>query len=173
MKRILLTISAILVLGVTAFSQNDAITKYFDKYMDDERFSMVYISPKLFEMVAKIDLEVDSLDPDIMEIVEELNGLRILSYDGEGAMDFYKEAQGKFNLEQYESLIEARDDGENIKIMTKDDGDYVQELLLLVGGDTTFALLSFTGNIDLKKVGKLGSALNINGSEHLQKLEEK
>ena len=54
----------------------------------------------------------------------------------------------------------------------KDTGDIVNELLLLVGGDSEFALLSFTGNIDLKKVGKLGKMLDIDHIDKLERMEE-
>ena len=172
MKHLLL-LATVLFLSVSGvLAQQDAITKYFDKYVDDERFSMVYVSPKLFEMVSKVDLESEDIDPDILEMVKELKGLRILSYDGEGARKFYDEANNKIDFNQYESLIEARGDTENVRIMAITEGDNVQELLLLVGGDTEFALISFVGNIDLKKIGKLGAIMNIDGVEHLQELDK-
>ncbi len=70
-------------------------------------------------------------------------------------------------------LLTARGDGENVRFMVKDNGDIVEELLMIVGGDTDFALLSFIGNIDLKKIGKLAKALEIDDLEYLQKLDEK
>ena len=57
--------------------------------------------------------------------------------------------------------------------MVKESGDYVQELLMLVGGADNFAMISFIGNIDLKKIGKLAKALDIDNLEYLNKLDEK
>jgi hypothetical protein len=57
--------------------------------------------------------------------------------------------------------------------MVKESGDIVQELLMIVGGEKEFALLSFSGNIDLKKIGKLAKALDIDNLEYLNKLNEK
>jgi len=70
-------------------------------------------------------------------------------------------------------LLTARGDGENVSFMVKDNGDIVEELLMIVGGDTDFALMSFIGNIDLKKIGQLAKALDIDDLEYLQKLDEK
>ena len=134
---------------------------------------MVYISPKMFEMVSKIDLESDEIDPEVMEIIKELKGLRILSYDGPGAINYYNEAKDKINLNEYEELLVARDGDENVHIRVKDSGDIVNELLLLIGGSDEFALLSFIGNIDLKKVGKLGKVLDIDHMEKLERMDEK
>jgi hypothetical protein len=151
----------------------DAIQKYFDKYMNDERFDMVFISPKMFDMVSKIELEGDNVDPEVMEIIKELKGLRILSYDGPEAMTYYNEAKSKINLDEYEELVVARDGDENVHIRVKDSGDIVNELLLLVGGNNEFALLSFVGNVDLKKVGKLGKLLDIDHVDQLERINEK
>ena len=77
------------------------------------------------------------------------------------------------NTNEYELLLTARDEGENVRFMVKDNGDIVEELLMIVGGEKNFALLSFMGNIDLKKVGKLAKVLEIDNLQYLNKLDEK
>ncbi len=170
-------IKFLMIAAVTAFTTlgnaQDAIQLYFDKYISDENFDVVYISPKMFSMVSKIELEGDHVDPEIMDIIKDLKGLRILSYDGPQAMNYYKEAKDKINIKEYEELVVARDGDENVHIRVKESGDIVSELLLLVGGTEEFVLMSFTGNVDLKKVGKLGKLLDIDHIEQLDKLDEK
>jgi hypothetical protein len=127
----------------------------------------------MFNMVSKIELESDQIDPEVMDIIKELKGLRILSYDGAEAPTFYKEAKDKINLNEYEELIVARDGDEQIHIRVKESGDIVSELILLVGGTTEFALISFTGNVDIKKVGKLGKVLDIDHIQELERIDKK
>ena len=162
----------LLFVSFTGYAQNDAIQRYFEKYMTDDRFDMVYISPKMFSMVSKIELESDQIDPEIMDIVKELKGMRVLSYEGADAMKFYKEANEKINLNEYEELLSARDGDEQIHIRVKETGDIVNELILLVGGNEEFALISFVGNVDLKKVGKLGKILDIKHVEELERMNK-
>ena len=50
MKKILLLAFFALSTGIQAFAQEDAIQRFFSKYMEDERFSRVYISPKMMQM---------------------------------------------------------------------------------------------------------------------------
>ncbi len=169
----LVVLGVIMAFVTSAHAQSDAIQRYFEKYMDDPRFDMVYISPKMFNMVSKIELEGDDADRDIMDIIKDLKGLRVLSYDGPEAPTYYKEAKDKINLNEYSELITARDGDENVNIRVKDNGDIVSELLLLVGGSNDFALISFVGNIDLKKIGKLGKVLNIQHIDELERLEDK
>jgi len=65
----------------------------------------------------------------------------------------------------------ARDEGQNIKILTKTKGeDVIEELLLLVGGAEEFILVSFVGNINLSDLSKVASSLNLDGVKHLEKL---
>ena len=174
MKRILLLAVTALITTVSAVGQNDAITTYFDKYVDDERFTMVYVSPKVFELAARMEIESDEIDQEVIDIIKELKGLRVLSYEGEGseALGFYKEAKSTIDLNAYEELITARDGDENVHIMYKGSGDLVNELFMLIGGDDTFTMLSFVGNIDLKKVGKLANMMDIDGLEHLDKVDD-
>lgn len=170
MKSIILSSFVILATTLASFGQEDAITKYFNKYIDDSRFSAVYISPKMFNMVSKI--EIEDMEPEVQEVIRSMKGLRILHTE-ENAMQYYQEALKTINTNEYELLLTARDNAENVRFMVKSSGDIVQELLMIVGGEKNFALLSFLGNIDLKKIGKLAKALDIDNLEYLNKLEEK
>ena len=170
MKSIFLSFFIILSTTIASFSQEDAIMKYFNKYVDDARFSAVYISPKMFNMVSKI--EIEDMEPEVQEVIRSMKGLRILHTE-ENAMQYYQEALKTINTNEYELLLTARDNAENVRFMVKSNGDFVQELLMIVGGDKNFAMLSFLGNIDLKKIGKLAKALDIDNLEYLNKLEEK
>ena len=158
-------------LGMMQFAnaQSDAIVQYFDKYMDDERFTTVYVSPKMFELVSKVGSS--EMDDDVKDVIKDLKGLRILTTE-EGSAEFYKEAKQKIDTKQFEVLMTVRDEGSNVEFLVKDQGDIIQELLLLVGGEEEFVLMSFVGNIDLNKIAKLSKTLDIEGAEHLDKLED-
>ena len=170
MKSIILSFFVILTSSFSLIAQEDAIMKYFGKYVEDERFSAVYISPKMFGMVAKI--EIADMEPEVQEVIKSMKGLRILHTEI-NALQFYNEALKSINTNEYEVLLTARDNGENVRFMVKDKGDIVEELLMIVGGEKNFALLSFLGNIDLKKIGKLAKALDINNLQYLDKLDKK
>jgi hypothetical protein len=44
-KNILIVVVLILMTPLSILAQSDAITKYFDKYLEDENFTVVYITP--------------------------------------------------------------------------------------------------------------------------------
>lgn len=170
MKSLILSFFIILGSSVAAFAQEDAIMRYFSKYVDDQRFSAVYISPKMFNMVSKI--EIQDMEPEVQEVIRSMKGLRILHTE-QNALQYYNEAIKAISTNEYELLLTARDNGENVRFMVKSKGDIVEELLMLVGGDKNFAMLSFLGNIDLKKIGKLAKALNIDNLQYLDKLDKR
>ena len=156
-----------------AAAQSDAVTRFFKAYQDDERFTSVYISPKMFQLVSKIKL--DDMDHELKSLLQTIKGLHILSTE-DSPQAFYKEAVSKINTKEYEELMKVRDKGEDVLFLTKSNAtnpDKIDELLMLVGGPDEFTLVSFVGDIDLSKVGRLGRTLNIEGSEHLEKIQKK
>lgn len=170
MKSICFSFLAVLFTSLSSFAQEDAITKYFNKFMDDEKFSVVYISPKMFSMVSKI--EIEDMEPELQEVIKSMKGLRILHTE-QNALQHYNDALKTINTSEYELLLTARGEGENVRFMVKDNGNIVEELLMIVGGNEKFALLSFIGNIDLKKIGKLAKALDIDNMQYLENLDKK
>jgi len=170
MKSLFLSLFTLVITAFSVTAQEDAITRYFNKYIDDTTFSAVYISPKMFNMVSKV--EIKDMDPAVQEVIASLKGMRILHTE-KNATRYYQEALKVIPTNDYELLLTARDGGENVRFMVKESGDIVQELLMIVGGDSDFALISFIGNIDLKKIGKLAEALEIDNLEYLKNLDKK
>lgn len=162
MKRVqLVFLLAFLTGAVQAFAQPNAIDKYFSQYVDDDRFTVVYISSKLISMFKNMD--VNSMDDKeaavIMDIAKDLKGLRILTTESTPDK-FYKEAREKINTKEYEVLMTVKShDGDNVDFLIKETPDKkVEELLLISTGDE-FVLMSFVGNIDLNKVSKLADEM--------------
>lgn len=152
--------------------QNDAITRFFDQYADDERFTVVYIAPKLFHLAAKIETDDEDWN-NIREIVKDLGGLRVLAADSiSDGVAMYKSALSKVPANEYDELLTVRDKDENVRIWIKDSGNVIEELLLLVGKPTEFVMLSFTGKIDLDKISELSKVLDVKGAEQLGRIKK-
>ncbi len=169
MKYLIVIISLFAFVNTSTLSaQADAIDKYFQQYVEDERFSVVYISPKMFQMIAKI---AEDEEDELREAISDLQGLRILTTE-HNTQGFYEEALRKINTKEYEVLMTVRSEGDNVRFLVKESGDIINELLMLVGGDEDFALMSFVGNIDLDKLAKLSDSVDIDGLDHLDELDK-
>ena len=158
-KQFFLILTVVLGTILQAQAQNDGITRFFKQYEDDERFTMVYVSPKMFQMVAKIETDDEDWN-NIREVVKDLGGLRVLTADSIGD-----------GVAMYKSALSRVPQNEYVRFWIKDSGNIIEELLLLVGSEDEFTMLSFTGKIDLDKISQLSKSLDIDGAEHLGKIK--
>ncbi len=170
-KGVFVALFLMTMLPLSMVAQTDAITKYFDQYMEDENFTVVYITPKMFQMISKLNLK-DKEGMELKEVLQDLKGLRILTTEKNG-LQYYKEAISKFKTNEYELLMTVRDKDENVRFWTKENNGVISELLMLVGGVKEFVMISFIGNISLDKISKLANNLDVDGMEHLKELKNK
>jgi hypothetical protein len=166
----LLIVIPALFTGNSLRAQDDAIGKFFGKYIEDSRFTLVSVSPKMFRLLAKVSW--DSIPPDLRGTVQKLHSLRILSTEST-PMQFYKEAISKIDLKQYEELITVRDKHSDTRFLTKESGGIITELLMISVDDGDFTLMSFVGEIDLDKLSRLSAKLSIKGMENLKDVKKK
>jgi hypothetical protein len=168
--RLLLLLLPLLCWGATTFAQDDAIGKFFGKYVDDSRFTVVSISPKMFHLLSKVNW--DTIPGDLKQTVSKLRSLRILSTEST-PQQFYKEALTRIDRKEYEELITVRNKNENVHFMVKEEGGTIHELLMMAVDEEGFTLMSFVGDIDLDKMSRLSSSMGIKGLENLKNVKRK
>lgn len=162
----------VLFLTISVNAQNDAISTYFDQYLDDDNFTVVYVSGKMFDMIAKVD--IDELQDEeaqvIMDVAKDIKGLRVLVTDVD-PKQYYKQARKLIKGDDgYEVLLTVRDKGDNVNFWIKEKNNIIEELFLLVGSEDEFVLVSFLGKLDLNKIAQLADKIEMSGAEHLQKI---
>jgi len=160
----------LLLLSTGVFAQDDAIGKFFSKYVEDSRFTVVSISPKMFRLMSKVNW--DTIPSDLKQTVSHLTSLRILSTETTPAV-FYKEAMARIDRKEYEELITVRSDKDNVRFMVKEQGDVIHELLMIAVDKDGFTMMSFVGDIDLDKLSRLSSDMGIKGMENLKNIKHK
>jgi hypothetical protein len=170
MKNIIIT--SMLLLGIMQgiLAQNNAIDKYFQKYAQDDAFTSVYVSEYMFSLFANVDAE-DPEDQEVMSILKGLKGLQVLTTEKNG-LKLYEEATKLIDKTEYKVLMKVKDEGSKIQLLIKEEGKQVKELLLLVGEEHDFVLLSIVGDIALDKISKLAKHMDIKGLEHLNKVDQ-
>jgi hypothetical protein len=171
-----LTVGALMMLmSIGAFAQDNAIAKFFSKYQDDETFSQVTISSKMFSLLTDMDIQ-DPEDKEVIDAISKLKGLRILAKDNarDGRV-LYKEAMSLLPAKDYEELMSVRDEDKDMKFFIRSGttAGKISELVMVMGGNDDFMVLSLFGEIDLKQIGKIGSKMDIDGLDHLHKLDDK
>ena len=166
-------IVAILVLMVTLTAANgqDVISKFFSKYQNDESFTNVNITSKMFALFTEMDVQ-DPDDQEVLEAISKLKGLKILAKeDARNSRELYKEALGLIP-KNFEELMSVRDEDKDMKFMIEENNGKISEMLMVVGGNEEFMIMSIFGEIDLKQISRIGSKMNIKGLENLQKMDK-
>lgn len=160
-----------MTMTLAASAQNEAVTKFFSKYQDNPEFTQVTVSSKMFGLFTNMDVEKPE-DKDILEAISKIKGLRVIAKDdARDSRDLYKEALS-IVPKDYEELMFVRDKDEDMKFLIKESGGKISELLMIAAGNDDFKMLSLFGDIDLKKISRIGSKMNIDGLEQLHKMEK-
>jgi hypothetical protein len=173
MKRLCLLL-LLLTAGTSLFAQQvSVIDRFFQKYENDQSFTLVSVTPKMFSMFSKFDIN-SAEGKSFMTIVKKLKGLRILVKENtKEGNKLYQEAASQLTKE-YEELMTVRSDGELVKFMVKENSKgNIAELVMLVGGQDEFVAMSLLGDIDLNEISQIANDMNIGGMDKLKSLNKK
>lgn len=173
MKKLIIG-AVMMVWSAAAMAQGDAISKFFAKYQDDETFTQVKVSQKMFGLFTNMEVSKPE-DKEILDAISKIKGLRVLAkHETRDSRALYKEAMAMMPTGDYEELMSVRDKDKDMKFFIKELGaGKIGELVMLMGGNDEFMVLSLFGEIDLKKIGKIGRKMDIDGLEKLEKINDK
>ena len=172
MKKVMMSVVMVMA-AVAVQAQGDAITKFFNKYNDDESFSQVNISSKMFSLFTNMEVDKPE-DKEVLDAISKLKGLRILGKENTSdARKLYKEAFALIPTTEFEELMSVRDKDKDMKFLIKEKGGKISELVMVMGSTTDFMVLSLFGEIDLKQVSQIGSKMDISGLDQLKNIDKK
>ncbi|MBN2867086.1 MAG: DUF4252 domain-containing protein [Flavobacteriaceae bacterium] len=186
-KSILIAVVALLMLPLSGIAQN-----VFEKYSDNENVTYVSIKPKMFQMLAKMDINTD--DPEAQEYINMVNSITsfktMATDDKDISTDIVKWVKSRST--SLEELMVVKDNGVNMTFYIKEgkDEDHVSELLMFINGleavtknsnievngkkrTVETVVISITGDIDLNQISKLANKMDLPGGDELEKKSKK
>lgn len=160
-------------MAVGAFAQGEAVSNFFSKYQNDDTFSQVTVSSKMFGLFTNMELE-DKDDQEVLDAISKLKGLKVLAKDQtRDARALYDEANKMLPKSEYEELMYVRDKEKDMRFFIREKGGKINELVMISGGNDEFMLLTLFGEIDLKQISKIGRKMDVDGLKNLEKLNDK
>ena len=169
MKKIVITM---MILSVTslAFSQQ-VVSKYMDKYEDDETFTKVSVSSKMFSLFS--EMEGSEEDEQLFyDITSKLKGMKVVASDKVSSPKaLYDGAISDVEKAGFEELMTVKDAEENVRISIREKSGLIEELICVVGGKEKFAIVSIYGEIDLKQISKLASLMRVSQLKYLENID--
>lgn len=150
-----MTLAAALLLTVCAFAQDGK--SIYTKYSDAENVSAVYISPAMFRMIGKLpDMDINGEDVDFSKLIQSLTGFFMLDSKNEVVNSKLKDdLTSLIKKGRYELLMEAKEDGETVRIYTAGDEKTINSFVLTAAEGPEFTFLCIDGRMlreDLEKI---------------------
>ncbi len=151
MKQILI-ILAVLFAALNASAQ-DARSIYI-RYSDLPGVQAVYISPAMFRMIGRLPMQDMGLDA--KEAIKSLSGFYLLNVSSPDLKATLKNEANRFvKSGKYEMLMEAKDDGQTVRMYSIGDGEYVSSFAMLSEDGEECVFMAIEGLISQAAIDKL------------------
>lgn len=154
MKKIY-TILALLTLSATLMAQTGR--DLYNKYSDLPGTEAVFISPAMFRLIGQIpDVEFKDAEVDFSPIIKSMTGFYILTITApEHREALAADVNKAVSSGKYELLMEAKDNGEVVRMYTVGDQKTVTSFVMLSQEASEVSFISFDGKMDRDKLEEL------------------
>ena len=167
LKAIVLFVLAQPVSSLTA--QSSGVDRYYQDIRNDERFTSVSVSSKMFSLFVNFEME-DPAEQQLVETISKLKGLKVLiGNEIPEAKSIYTNIVGN-PASEMEELMDVTDASRQFKFFITEAGGSISELLMVGYEKSQVVILSLVGDIDLKEISALSQKMDIKGFKHLENL---
>lgn len=128
------------MVAISAFGQD--YKTIYQKYSDDDRVTAVYISPAMFKMIGKLpEVKIEENGLDLAPMIKSMTGFYMLqTEDSSLAEKISKDVTRIVGGGKFETLMEIKDKGQKVNILSLGDDQFLKSLLLTVfdSGESVF-----------------------------------
>ena len=145
MKKIIVTAIAILM-AVAMFAQNGE--SIYRKYSGKPGVTGVYISPAMFRMMGSLPLEEMVDGQDLAPLIKQMNGFYLIEVsDAAIAGEVEADVRRLLSSNKFELLMEVKDEGNAVKMMSLTEGDYVKSFVISCIEENETVFICLDGDI--------------------------
>ena len=146
MKRLYI-ILILLIVSISAIAQDGRAI--YNKYSDLPGVEAVYISSAMFRLIGKIpEVEMGDEDVDLAPIIKNLKGFYIISTEDKAiGDDLYADVKKRLDRGEYEMLMEAKEDGEVMRLYTAGDDFTVRSFIMLTRDASEVTFMGLDGEM--------------------------
>ena len=154
-----IVIAAMMLFSLCGFAQT--AKSIYNRYSEAEKVSTVYISPAMFKLMGSIPaFELVDEGVNITPIINSLEGMYIISSENpEVSREMRRDIEKMVSKGEYELLMEAKDDGDRVKMFTRTAAGIVKSFVMLAVSDEECTFIMFDGSIDQKKFAQVISSI--------------
>jgi hypothetical protein len=154
MKR-LYVILILLAMSISAIAQDGRAI--YTKYSDLPGVEAVYISSAMFRLIGKIpDVEMNGEDVNLAPIIKSLKGFYIISTEDQSTgKDLYADVTKRLDRGEYELLMEAKEDGEVMRLYTSGDDFTVRSFIMLTRDPSEVTFMGLDGEMPREQLEEI------------------
>lgn len=156
---------ALAALSFSMTAQNNVISKHFQNYADQENFTKVHVTGKMFDLISEVEMK-DEAGQEIKDFAMSIDDLHvILSEDIPNAKAEFNKSVNKLG-NQFEVLMTVEDQEGDATFLIDESNGVVRELVIVAHGSKEFVIVSLTGNIELSKVSDIMKEVSMDQYVH-------
>lgn len=120
----------------------------FEKYADMDNVTSVFISKKMFDLMP--DIESGGLD--LMNLKGKINNLQIVTSDKREVRDQMRKEFSTLISKSHEELMRVKDDDTRASFYIIQQGDLINEMIMLADTDSDYVVIRLTGRFTLQDI---------------------
>jgi hypothetical protein len=163
MKRFLIT-AVCTLLAFPVMAQEDAL-KDLPGFVDFGEMNSIYGEPKVNisiggALLGFVGAMAKNEDPEAAAIFNKLKGVRVSVYNTEGAgagaaLDQVSRVKSSLQSLNWEPIVQVNDDGEQVQIFMKINGDKMDGLTLMAVDDEEAVFINVIGQLDPNELAQV------------------
>lgn len=120
----------------------------FEKYADMDNVTSVFISKKMFDLMPNI--ESGSLN--LVNLKGKINNLQIITSDKRDVREQMRKEFGDLISKSHEELMRIKDDDTRASFYITQQGDLINEMIMLADTDSDYVVIRLTGRFTLQDI---------------------
>lgn len=120
----------------------------FEKYADMDNVTSVFISKKMFDLMP--DIESGGLD--LVNLKGKINNLQIVTSDKREVREQMRKEFSTLISKSHEELMRVKDDDTRASFYIIQQGDLINEMVMLADTDSDYVVIRLTGRFTLQDI---------------------
>lgn len=122
----------------------------FESCEDIPGITTVYVSKAMISLAGDLNIEANSMD--FGKIASKIDGLWIMTAEGDKAATLKDKAKNAFNNKKYEKLVSVREDNETVDILMGSAGDNKNECIIKAFEKSEATVVIIRGTFTLQDI---------------------
>ncbi len=156
-----------MTLSSTCVAANDpvAFKEFYNKYKSEDGFISVNVP------IGLIGLFVNSEDQDLNDLMDNIDDIHFLIYNGESrnGSQLAGELKDKLKPRWYRDFMIENEGDEKIEFKVRADRKLIHEVVMIVSSNDTFVVMSIVGEITPEQVKELSKSIDLDGINGLSR----